>query len=200
MPFAAGCPYRLRAPLARSREATVGNMFKRGFRFLLFLVLFLGPAFWLLGPLSWSSSWSGFLACSAAVMASAADHLPRLGRLGELPQRSLRMQLDPVSVLGSSLQNRRFALGPTPLRLYKPSAGSAAPDSVLPPAPNSLLFVGTIFVVGCLWACASNMLVLFGCCSRNRAAALASVVPSPSEGAPSGPPQRDAFTEVLDAL
>ena len=200
MPFAAGCPYRLRAPLARSREATVGNMFKRGFRFLLFLVLFLGPAFWLLGPLSWSSSWSGFLACSAAVMASAADHLPRLGRLGELPQRSLRMQLDPVSVLGSSLQNRRFALGPTPLRLYKPSAESAAPDSVLPPAPNSLLFVGTIFVVGCLWACASNMLVLFGCCSRNRAAALASVVPSPSEGAPSGPPQRDAFTEVLDAL
>ena len=138
--------------------------------------------------------------CSAAVVASAADHLPRLGRLGELPQRSLRMQLDPVSVLGSSLQNRRFALGPTPLRLYKPSAESAAPDSVLPPAPNSLLFVGMIFVVGCLWACASNMLVLFGCCSRNRAAALASVVPSPSEGAPSGPPQRDAFTEVLDAL
>ena len=200
MPFAAGRPYRLRAPLARSCEATVGNMFKRGFRFLLFLVLFLGPAFWLLGPLSWSSSWSGFLDCSAAVMASAADHLPRLGRLGELPQRSLRMQLDPVSVLGSSLQNRRFALGPTPLRLYKPSAESAAPDSVLPEAPNSLLFVGMIFVVGCLWACASNMLVLFGCCSRNRAAALASVVPSPSEGAPSGPPQRDASTEVLDAL
>ena len=205
MPFAAGRPYRLRAPLARSRgravarsrEATVGNnMFKRGFRFLLFLVLFLGPAFWLLGPLSWS----GFLDCSAATMASAADHLQRLGRLGELPQRSLRMQLDPVSVLGSSLQNRRFALGPTPLRLYKPSAESAAPDSVLPPAPNSLLFVGMIFVVGCLWACASNMLVLFGCCSRNRAAALASVVPSPSEGAPSGPPQRQAFTEVPDAL
>ena len=200
MPFAAGRPYRLRAPLTRSCEATVGNMFKRGFRFLLFLVLFLGPAFWLLGPLSWSSSWSGFLDCSAAAMASAADHLQRLGRLGELPQRSLRMQLDPVSVLGSSSQNRRFALGPTPLRLYKPSAESAAPDSVLPPAPNSLLFVGMIFVVGCLWACASNMLVLFGCCSRNRAAALASVVPSPSEGAPSGPPQRDASTEVLDAL
>ena len=196
MPFAAGRPCRLRAPPARSCEATVGNLFRLGFRFLLFVVLFLGPAFWLLGPLSWS----GFLDCSAAAMASAADHLPRLGRLGELPQRSLRMQLDPVSVLGSSLQNRRFALGPTPLRLYKPSAESAAPDSVLPPAPNSLLFVGTIFVVGCLWACASNMLVLFGCCSRNRAAALASVVPSPSEGAPSGPPQRDAFTEVLDAL
>ena len=138
--------------------------------------------------------------CSAAVVASAADHLPRLGRLGELPQRSLRMQLDPVSVLGSSLQNRRFALGPTPLRLYKPSAESAAPDSVLPPAPTSLLFVGMIFVVGCLWACASNMLVLFGCCSRNRAAALASVVPSPSEGAPSGQPQQEAFTEVPDAL
>ena len=193
MAFAAGRPIRLRAQNARSRKATVGNTLKSGF---LFLVLFLGPAFWLLGPLSWS----GFLDGSAAIMASAADHLPRLGRLGELPQRSLRMQLDPVSVLGSSLQNRRFALGPTPLRLYKPSAESAAPDSVLPPAPNSLLFVGMIFVVGCLWACASNMLVLFGCCSRNRAAALASVVPSPSEGAPSGPPQRDAFTEVLDAL
>ena len=200
MPFAAGRPYSLRAPLARSCEATVGNMFKRGFRFLLFLVLFLGPAFWLLGPLSWSSSWSGFLDCSAAVMASAADHLPRLGRLGELPQRSLRMQLDPVSVLGSSLQNRRFALGPTPLRLYRPSAESAAPDSVLPPAPNSLLFVGMIFVVGCIWACAKNMLVLFGCCSRNRAAALASVVPSPSEAAPSGPPQQQAFTKVPHAL
>ena len=69
------------------------------------------------------------------------------------------MQLDPVSVLGSSSQNRRFALGPTPLRLYKPSAESAAPDSVLPPAPNSLFFVGTIFVVGCIWGCAANMLV-----------------------------------------
>ena len=41
---------------------------------------------------------------------------------------------------------------------------------------------------------------MFGCCSRDRAAALASVVPSPSEGAPSGQPQQEAFTEVLDAL
>ena len=196
MPFAAGRPYRLRAPLARSCEATVGNMFKRGFRFLLFLVLFLGPAFWLLGPLSWS----GFLDCSAAAMASAADHLPRLGRLGELPQRSLRMQLDPVSVLGSSLQNRSFAPGPIPHRLYKLSAEFAATDTVLPPAPNSLFFVGMLFVVGCISACAATMLGLFGCCSRNRAAALASVVPSAAEGAPSGPPQRQAFTEVPDAL
>ena len=100
----------------------------------------------------------------------------------------------------ASVEATRVAPGSAPQSLYKPSAESAAPDSVLPPAPNSLLFVGMIFVVGCLWACASNMLVLFGCCSRNRAAALASVVPSPSEGAPSGPPQRDAFTEVLDAL
>ena len=35
--------------------------------------------------------------CSAAVVASAADHLPRLGRLGELRQRSLRQELDPVA-------------------------------------------------------------------------------------------------------
>ena len=41
---------------------------------------------------------------------------------------------------------------------------------------------------------------VFGCCSRDRAAALASVVPSPSERAPSGSPQRQAFTEVPDAL
>ena len=41
---------------------------------------------------------------------------------------------------------------------------------------------------------------MFGCCSRDRAAALASVVPSPSEGAPSGQPQQEAFTEVPDAL
>ena len=138
--------------------------------------------------------------CSAAVVASAADHLPRLGRLGELRQRSLRQQLDPVRGRGSSLQNRRYALGPAPQRLYKPSRESAARASVPPPPPNSLFVVGTIFVVGCIWACAKNMLVLFGCCSRNRAAALASVVPSPSEGAPSGQPQQEAFTEVPDAL
>ena len=41
------------------------------------------------------------------------------------------------------------------------------------------------------------MLVLFGCCSRNRAAALASVVPSPSEGAPSGQPQQEASQKCL---
>ena len=119
--------------------------------------------------------------CSAAVVASAADHLPRLGRLGELRQRSLRQQLDPVRGRGSSLQNRRYALGPAPQRLYKPSRESAARASVPPPPPNSLFVVGTIFVVGCIWACAKNMLVLFGCCSRNRAAALASVVRYESE-------------------
>ena len=100
----------------------------------------------------------------------------------------------------ASVEDPRVAPGSAPQRLNKPYVESAAPDSVLPPAPNSLLFVGMIFVVGCLWACASNMLVLFGCCSRNRAAALASVVPSPSEGAPSGQPQQEAFTEVPDAL
>merc|ERR1719171_2915169 len=40
---------------------------------------------------------------------------------------------------------------------------------------------------------------MFGCCSRDRAAALASVVPSPSEGAPSGQPQQEAFTEAAVA-
>ena len=38
---------------------------------------------------------------------------------------------------------------------------------------------------------------MFGCCSRDRAAALASVVPSPSEGAPSGPPQQEASQKCL---
>ena len=90
--------------------------------------------------------------------------------------------------------------------MYQPSAESMAPDSVLPAPPNShfsngfIDIVAKIFVFGCLGAFASNRLVFFGCCSRNRAAALASVVPSPSEGAPSGQPQQEAFTEVPDAL
>ena len=107
---------------------------------------------------------------------------------------------------GGSLQNSRLAPGPASHRSYKPSAESMAPDSVLPAPPNSHVsngfidIVAKIFVFGCLGAFASNRLAFFGCCSRNRAAALASVVPSPSEGAPSGPPQRKAFTEVPDAL
>ena len=100
---------------------------------------------------------------------------------------------------GGSLRNSRLAPGPASHRSYKPSAESAAPESVMP-APNSLFFVRLIFAVGCIWAIAADMLGLFGCCSRNRAAALASVVPSPSEGAPSGQPQQEAFTEVPDAL
>ena len=104
-----------------------------------------------------------------------------------------------VAMIGGALQNRRLAPGLAPQRVYTPSAESAAPDSVMP-APNSLFFVGMIFLVGGIWACVAQMLGLFGCCSRNRAAALASVVPSPSEGAPSGPPQRQAFTEVPDVL
>ena len=103
------------------------------------------------------------------------------------------------AISGGSLQNSRLVPGPASHRSYKPSAESAAPESVMP-APNSLFFVRLIFLVGCIWACVAEMLGLFGCCSRNRAAALASVVPSPSEGAPSGPPQRQAFTEVPDAL
>ena len=103
------------------------------------------------------------------------------------------------AISGGSLQNSRLAPGPASHRSYKPSAESAAPDSVMP-APNSLFFVGMIFLVGGIWACVAQMLGLFGCCSRNRAAALASVVPSPSEGAPSGQPQQEAFTEVPDAL
>ena len=104
-----------------------------------------------------------------------------------------------LAISGGSLQNSRLVPGPASHRSYKPSAESAAPESVMP-APNSLFFVRLIFLVGCIWACVAEMLGLFGCCSRNRAAALASVVPSPSEGAPSGPPQRKAFTEVPDAL
>ena len=100
---------------------------------------------------------------------------------------------------GGSLRNSRLAPGPASHRSYMPSAESAAPDSVMP-APNSLIFVGMIFLVGGIWACVAEMLGLFGCCSRDRAAALASVVPSPSEGAPSGQPQQEAFTEVPDAL
>ena len=102
------------------------------------------------------------------------------------------------AISGGSLQNSRLAPGPASHRSYKPSAESAAPESVVP-APNSLFFVRLTFAVG-FWAIAAAMLGLFGNCSRNRAAALASVVPSPSEGAPSGPPQRQAFTEVPDAL
>ena len=104
-----------------------------------------------------------------------------------------------VAMIGGALQNRRLAPGLAPQRVYTPAAKSEAPDSVMP-APNSLFFVGMIFLVGFIWACVAEMLGLFGCCSRNRAAALASVVPSASEGAPSGPPQRQAFTEVPDAL
>ena len=103
------------------------------------------------------------------------------------------------AMIGGALQNRRLAPGLALHKVYKHSAESAAPDSVMP-APNSLFFVRLIFAVGCIWAVAADMLRLFGCCSRNRAAALASVVPSPSEGAPSGSPQRQAFTEVPDAL
>ena len=103
------------------------------------------------------------------------------------------------AISGGSLQNSRLVPGPASHRSYKPSAESAAPESVVP-APNSLFFVRLIFLVGCIWACVAEMLGLFGCCSRNRAAALASVVPSPSEGAPSGQPQQEAFTEVPDAL
>ena len=104
-----------------------------------------------------------------------------------------------VAMIGGALQNRRLAPGLAPQRVYTPSAESAAPDSVMP-APNSLIFVGMISLVGGIWACVAEMLGLFGCCSRDRAAALASVVPSPSEGAPSGQPQQEAFTEVPDAL
>ena len=100
-----------------------------------------------------------------------------------------------VAMIGGALQNRRLAPGLAPQRVYTPSAESAAPDSVMP-APNSFIFVGMIFLVGGIWACVAQMLGLFGCCSRTRAAALASVVPSPSEGAPSGQPQQEAFTEV----
>ena len=103
------------------------------------------------------------------------------------------------AMVGGSLRNIRLAPGPASHRSYMPSAESAAPDSVMP-APNSLFFVGMIFLVGGIWACVAQMLGLFGCCSRNRAAALASVVPSPSEGAPSGQPQQEAFTEVPGAL
>ena len=100
-----------------------------------------------------------------------------------------------VAMTGGALQNRRLAPGLALHKVYKHSAESAAPDSVMP-APNSLIFVGMIFLVGGIWACVAEMLGLFGCCSRDRAAALASVVPSPSEGAPSGQPQQEAFTEV----
>ena len=109
-------------------------------------------------------------------------------------------------MIGSFLQDRRLVSGFAPQRVYQPSAESMAPDSVLPAPPNSHFpngFIDTvakIFAFGCIGAFASNRLVFFGCCSRNRAAALAGVVPSPSEGAPSGPPQRKAFTEVPDAL
>ena len=104
---------------------------------------------------------------------------------------------------GGSLQNSRLAPGPASHRSYKPSAESMAPDSVLPAPPNSHVsngfidIVAKIFVFGCIGAFASNRLVFFGCCSRNRAAALAGVVPSPSEGAPSGPPQRKASQRCL---
>ena len=102
------------------------------------------------------------------------------------------------AISGGSLQNSRLVPGPASHRSYKPSAESAAPGSVML-APNSLFFVRLTFAVG-FWAIAADMLGLFGCCSRNRAAALASVVPSPSEGAPSGQPQQEAFPEVPDAL
>ena len=59
----------------------------------------------------------------------------------------------------ASVEATRVAPGSAPQRLYKPSAESAAPESVLPPAPNSLFFRGMIFVIGCMWACAANMLV-----------------------------------------
>ena len=111
-----------------------------------------------------------------------------------------------IAKIDGSLQDRRLVSGFAPQRVYQPSAESMAPDSVLPAPPNSHVsngfidIVAKIFVFGCLGAFASNRLVFFGCCSRNRAAALASVVPSPSEGAPSGQPQQEAFTEVPDAL
>ena len=43
-----------------------------------------------------------------------------------------------VAMIGGALQNRRLAPGLAPQRVYTPSAESAAPDGVLPPAANSL--------------------------------------------------------------
>ena len=43
-----------------------------------------------------------------------------------------------VAMIGGALQNRRLAPGLAPQRVYKPSAETAVPDSVLPPAANSL--------------------------------------------------------------
>ena len=64
-------------------------------------------------------------------------------------------------MIGGSSQNRRLALGLAPQRVYKPSAESAAPDSVPPPAPNSPLPAAEllIFVLGCICACPLLMLV-----------------------------------------
>ena len=43
-----------------------------------------------------------------------------------------------VATIGGALQNRRLAPGLALQKVYKHSAESAAPDSVLPPAANSL--------------------------------------------------------------
>ena len=43
-----------------------------------------------------------------------------------------------VAMIGGALQNRRLAPGLALQKVYKHSAESAAPDSVLPPAANSL--------------------------------------------------------------
>ena len=43
-----------------------------------------------------------------------------------------------VAMTGGALQNRRLAPDLAPQRVYKPSAETAVPDSVLPPAANSL--------------------------------------------------------------
>ena len=43
-----------------------------------------------------------------------------------------------VAMIGGALQNRRLAPGLAPQRVYKPYAETAVPDSVLPPAANSL--------------------------------------------------------------
>ena len=65
-----------------------------------------------------------------------------------------------VAMIGGALQNRRLAPGLALQKVYKHSAESAAPDSVLPPAANSLWIAFSTslgMLGGCMGMCAASM-------------------------------------------
>ena len=70
-----------------------------------------------------------FLSCFSILVLSAALYYISVARGERGPD---------VAAIGGALQNRQLAPGLAPQKVYEPSAESAAPDSVLPPAANSL--------------------------------------------------------------